>query len=106
MTNTLAYYNTELITAVKKFGYSRSCRGNIILFYKTFFLIKWLSMFVERVVSYSALFTFLVGWHASAVCLPPGFVILAQLACPMNDVNLCLHQEQLTYLSTKIDVSE
>jgi hypothetical protein len=37
-------------------------------------------------VSSSALFTLLVRWHASAVSLPPGDVILAQLACPLNDV--------------------
>jgi hypothetical protein len=35
---------------------------------------------------YSALFTFLVGWHASEVSLAPGDVILAQLACPLNEV--------------------
>ncbi len=28
----------------------------------------------------------LVGWHASDVSLPPGDDILAQLACPLNDV--------------------
>jgi hypothetical protein len=50
-------------------------------------------MFVERVVSYSALFTFLVGGHANAVSLPPGDINLAQLAGPMNDFNLYLHQE-------------
>jgi hypothetical protein len=44
----------------------------------------------ESVSSYSGLFTFLVGWHASAVCLPPSDVTLAQLACPLNDVILCL----------------
>jgi len=27
-----------------------------------------------------------VGWHASAVSLPPGDIIVAQLACPLNDV--------------------
>jgi hypothetical protein len=43
-------------------------------------------MFIERWVSYSALFTFLVGWHASAVTLPQGDIILAQLACPLNNV--------------------
>ncbi len=36
------------------------------------------AMFVERHASYSALFTFLVGWHASAVSFPPGDVILAR----------------------------
>jgi hypothetical protein len=48
-------------------------------------------MFVERWVSYSALFTFLVGWYASAVSLPPDDVIFAQLACPLNDIIFCLH---------------
>jgi hypothetical protein len=33
---------------------------------------KWVgTMFVERKVCYSALFTNLVGWHASAVSFPP-----------------------------------
>jgi hypothetical protein len=48
-------------------------------------------MFVERKVRYSALFTYLVGWHARAVSFPLSDVILAQLACPMSDVKLCLH---------------
>jgi hypothetical protein len=43
-------------------------------------------MFVERWSSYSALFTFLVGWHDSSVNLSPSDVILAQLACHLNDV--------------------
>ncbi len=43
-------------------------------------------MFVERSVNSSALFTFLVGWHASAVSLPPGDVIFAQLVCPLDDI--------------------
>jgi len=60
-------------------------------------------MFVERYVSYSALFTFLVRWHASSGSLPPSDVILAQLACPMNDV-FCLLIEKLTYLSTNIGI--
>jgi hypothetical protein len=37
------------------------------------------SMFVERRVCYSALFTNLVWWHASAVSFPLSDVILAQL---------------------------
>ncbi len=41
-------------------------------------------MFVERQFSSSALFTLLVGWHARDVSLPPGDVILVQLACPLN----------------------
>jgi len=40
------------------------------------------SMFVERKVCYSALFTNLVGWRAGAVSFPQSDVILAQLACP------------------------
>jgi hypothetical protein len=31
-------------------------------------------------------FLSLVGWHARAVNLPPGDVIFAQLACPLNAV--------------------
>jgi len=48
-------------------------------------------MFVERKVHYSALFTNLVGWHASAVSFPLSDVILAQLACPLSDVMFGLH---------------
>ena len=48
-------------------------------------------MFVEREVRYSALVTNLVRWHASAVRFPLGDIILAQLACPLSDVMLCLH---------------
>jgi len=48
-------------------------------------------MFVERKVRYSALFTNLVGWHASAVSFPLSDIILAQLACPLSAVIFCLH---------------
>jgi hypothetical protein len=48
------------------------------------FMVK--AMFIERLVSYSALFTSLVGWHASAASLPQDDIIFAQLACPLNDV--------------------
>jgi hypothetical protein len=48
-------------------------------------------MFVERKVRYSALFTSLVGWHASAVSFPLSVVILAKLACPLSDIMFCLH---------------
>ncbi len=41
--------------------------------------------FLESRVSYSALFTFLVGWHTSVVSFPPGNVIFAQLACPYGE---------------------
>ncbi len=46
-------------------------------------------MFVERQVCSSALFTYLVGWYASAVRLPSSDVILAQLACPLSDIMFC-----------------
>ncbi len=59
-------------------------------------------MWAERQVSYSALFTYLVGWHAGAVRLPPADVIFTQLACPLNDVIFCLHLEQPTFLSTNM----
>jgi hypothetical protein len=51
------------------------------------------------------LFTLLVGWYASAVSLPLGDVILAQLVCPLNIIIFCLHQKLLTYLSTNIEGS-
>jgi hypothetical protein len=44
------------------------------------------SMFVERKVRYSALFTNLVWWHAGAVSFPLNDVILVQLACPLSDM--------------------
>jgi len=34
------------------------------------------------------LFSFLVGWHAGAVSLPPDDAIFAQLANPLNDAIL------------------
>jgi hypothetical protein len=48
-------------------------------------------MFVETKVNYSALFTNLVGWHADALSFPLSDVILAQLACLLSDIMLCLH---------------
>jgi hypothetical protein len=48
-------------------------------------------MFVERKVYYSALFTYLVGWHAGAVSFPLGDIILAHLAGPLSDIMFCLH---------------
>jgi hypothetical protein len=49
------------------------------------------TMFVERKVCYSALFTYLVGWHAVTVSFPPSDIILAQLACPLSDIMFWLH---------------
>jgi hypothetical protein len=46
--------------------------------------------------------TFLVGRHASVISLPPGDIILSQLACPLNDSIFCLLMEYITYLSTNI----
>ncbi len=48
-------------------------------------------MFVERKACYSALFTNLVGWHASAFSYPLSDVIFVQIACPLSDVMFCLH---------------
>ncbi len=50
-------------------------------------------MVLERWVRHFALFTFLVGWRVSAVSLPPGDAIFAQLACRLHDVIFLLHQE-------------
>jgi hypothetical protein len=36
---------------------------------------------------------FLVRWNASVVSLPPGDVILALLACPLNGVIVCSCKE-------------
>jgi hypothetical protein len=52
-------------------------------------------MFVEGKVRHSALFTNLVGGHASAVSVPPSDVISAQLA---YDVMFC---HAMTHLSIK-----
>ncbi len=52
---------------------------------------KFCSIFVERKVHYSALFTSLVGWHANAVSLPPSDIPLAQLACLLSDIVFWLH---------------
>jgi hypothetical protein len=51
-------------------------------------------MFIERKVCYSALFTNLIGWHASAVSFPPSDIILAQLACPLSDVMFYLNSRR------------
>jgi hypothetical protein len=42
-------------------------------------------------------------YHASAVSLPPGDVILAQLTFPLNDVIICLLMEELTNPFTNVD---
>ncbi len=61
-------------------------------------------MLAGRKVCYSGLFTNLVGYHAGAVSFPLSDVILAQLACPLSYVVLCLHSG-VTYLSTIIDLA-
>ncbi len=48
-------------------------------------------MFVESKVCYSALFTNLVGWHASTVSFPLSDIILASQPAPLSDVMFCLH---------------
>ncbi len=44
------------------------------------------SMFIERTVCYSALFTYLVRRHAGAASFPLSDVILAELACRLSDI--------------------
>jgi hypothetical protein len=51
------------------------------------------SNFLLTFTYFSALFTFLVGRHASVISLPSGNVLLAQLACRLNVIILCLHWE-------------
>jgi len=58
----------------------------------SFFLWPYLDV-CREILKVPALFTFLVGWHASAVSLPPRDAILAQLACPLSDVIFCLYWE-------------
>jgi hypothetical protein len=48
-------------------------------------------MFVEIKVHYSALFTNLVRWHASPVSFTLSDIILAQLACSLSVIIICLH---------------
>jgi hypothetical protein len=69
------------------------------------------SMFVERKVCYSALFTNLIGWPARAVSFPLSDVILAQLAYPLSVLMFCLHsgitnlslyKQLVSYLFTNI----
>jgi hypothetical protein len=60
------------------------------------------SLPLDIVLLYSALFTFLSGGTLVLLAYPPGDIILAQLASPLNDVIFCLHQDQETYLSTNI----
>ncbi len=67
-----------------------SCEESEVLWIRTQAL-KAVTMIVERKIRYSALLTNLVGWHTGAVSLPLSNVILAQLACPPNDVMFCLH---------------
>jgi hypothetical protein len=52
-----------------------------------------LSNAYREIGCYFTLFTFLVVWHTSAVRMHPVGVIFVQLACPLNDIIFCLHQE-------------
>jgi hypothetical protein len=68
-------------------------------------------MSIEWPVSYPALFTFLVGWHAGAVSLPPSDHNFAQLACPFMTLftfgvsNLYLYEHQVSLASQGIYLS-
>jgi hypothetical protein len=74
--------------------------GSIMQLNHFYWAAPWPSqgMFAERSVNSSALFTFLVGWYASAVSLPPGDVIFAQLVCPLDGV-IFLYTLGITNLS-------
>ncbi len=69
------------------FNYKLCCFNDV----HVFIYVDVCPMFVEIKVPYSALFTNLVGWHASTVSFPLSDVILAQLACPLSDIMFCLH---------------
>ncbi len=70
---------------------------------KVFYYVTVIIIFIKVIIvwakdHYSAMFSYIVGWHASAVSLPPSDVILAQLACLLSDVMFCL-QSGITNLS-------
>ncbi len=48
------------------------------------------------------MFTFLVRWQASTVNLPLDDVLLVQFVCPLNNIIVYLHREELTHLSINI----
>jgi len=56
-------------------------------------------MLRDRLVPQLCLLFCSCGMPVLLAC-PRGDVILAQAAFPLNDVIFCLHQEQITYLST------
>jgi hypothetical protein len=55
-------------------------------------------MFQEEQVSSSALFTFCFGGMPVQLAFPPADIILALLACPLNDTIICF-QSGITNLS-------
>jgi hypothetical protein len=46
-----------------------------------------------------------IGWHARAVSLPPGDILLAQLACLLNGVTFCLNWDVSTNNSYGLSVA-
>jgi hypothetical protein len=52
-------------------------------------------MLIERWVSSSALFTFVVGWNAGVVSLTPSDAIFAQRTFPLNDIIFYLDHKKL-----------
>jgi len=94
-------------------------------FYKTLFLPCWTSgkivdclslastMFVEREVGSSALFTFLVGWHTNTASLSPGDIILGPASLSperhhflftsgISNLSLCIHWASLLSLIQRL----
>ncbi len=70
---------------------AKQLQGDLLFLFTFEASVMNYSMFVERKVRYSALYTNLVGWHAGAVSFPLSDVILAQIACPLSDIMFCLH---------------
>jgi hypothetical protein len=67
--------------------------------------ILFLYINVYREIRYFLSFVyFFVGWRASAVSMPRGDVIFAQLTCPLSNVKFCLHSELVAHLSINIDI--
>ncbi len=60
-------------------------------------------MFIDRKTRYSALFTFWLGGMPVMLASFVQNIIFVELACPLNDVILCLHWEELTHVSINID---
>jgi hypothetical protein len=84
----ILFRRTASANAIKRFASSLMTKPSLSTLVH-YFRVE--TMFVERKVHHSALFTNLVGWHAGAVSFPLSDIILAELACPLSDVMSWLH---------------